>query len=109
MRLSSSQVPQPTSATITSFVPGRTIMRNGLRSPYAIMRCSLGSELEKSGLSGRGSPVAGSTRRIAPLSRRASPGGRRGVWLRSAPPRAVGFVCGVPSGNGGSAQGLAGV
>ncbi len=43
------------------------------------------------------------------MSSRASPAGRRGLWLRSEPPRAVGFVCGVPSANGGSAQGFAGV
>jgi hypothetical protein len=33
IRLTSSQVPQPTSPTHSSEVPGRKVNRNGLRSP----------------------------------------------------------------------------
>ncbi len=74
-----------------------------------MMRCSLTSPEPMSGLPGAAAPVAGSIRRMEPFSRRASPAGRRGLWLRSAPPSAVGLVSGVPTGKGGSPQGLAGV
>ena len=74
-----------------------------------MMRCSLTSPEPMRGLPGAAAPVAGSTRRIEPFSRRGSPAVRRGLWLRRAPPSAVGLVCGVPMGKGGSPQGLAGV
>src|SRR5215216_3674812 len=54
-------------------------------------------------------PVAGSTRRTAPLSRMGWPATRRGLWERNAPPSAVGGLSAVPTGLGGSPQGLAGV
>ena len=73
------------------------------------MRRALGSLLEASGLPGAAAPVVGSRRRIAPLRVTGSPAARRTLWLRSAPPSAVGGVSAVPAGLGGSAQGLAGV
>ena len=90
-RLISSQVFQPTSPSQTSLVPGRIVMRNGLRRPEAMIRRTLA--------------VAGWPRWDCPAS--ASPGVRvrgagrrrpvrwdrrevRTSWLRSAPPSAVG-------------------
>src|SRR6266513_1221777 len=61
------------------------------------MRRAFGSVDEPNGLSGRPAPVAGSMRRIAPSSV-AGPLARRTLWLRSAPPCAVGAVSGVPAG-----------
>src|SRR5438034_11372444 len=54
-------------------------------------------------------PVAGSTRRTAPPSRMGWPTTRRGLCERSAPPSAPGGLSAVPTGLGGSPQGLAGV
>src|ERR671937_1386557 len=73
------------------------------------MRRAFTSLLDASGLLGSAAPVAGSTRRTAPLRTAGSPGLRRRLWLRSAPPSAVGAVSAVPTAPGGSPQGLAGV
>jgi hypothetical protein len=54
------------------------------------------------------SPVAGSTRKIAPLRATQSPRVRRS-WLRSAPPPAAGGVCVPPTPVGGSPHGFLGV
>ena len=106
-RLISSQAFQPTSPAHTSLVPGRTVMRNGLRRPWATMRRALGSELVF-GLPGMAAPVSGSIRRIEPSRLVGSPVVRTS-WLRSAPPAAVGGVIEPPTPPGGSPQGLTGV
>ncbi len=85
----SSQVPLPTSPTKISPVPGRNASRNGFRSPWATMRLAFGSELVASGLPVDASPVAGSTRMIAPSRPTGSAVVRRS-WERSMPPSAVG-------------------
>src|SRR5919198_3859067 len=54
-------------------------------------------------------PVAGSTLSTAPPSRIGSPATRRGLCDRRAPPSAAGGTSAVPTGFGGSPQGLAGV
>ena len=54
------------------------------------MRRALASGLRPSGLVAGPAPVAGSTRMTVPLRTTGSPAGRRRLWLRSAPPRAVG-------------------
>ena len=59
--------------------------RNGLRSPWAMIRRAFASEFEKSGFEGSAAPVVGSTRMIEPSSVTGSPAVRRS-WLRSAPP-----------------------
>ena len=76
---------QPTSPIHSSLVPGRVVMRNGLRNPIATIRRTLGSVLDAFGLSGIAAPVAGSTRMTAPSSVVGSPGVRRSC-ARSAPP-----------------------
>src|SRR5262252_2037645 len=74
-----------------------------------MIRCSLTSPDPISGLPGAAAPVAGSMRRIEPFKTRGSPAVRRWLCARRAPPSAVGLVWGVPIGNGGSPQGLAGI
>ena len=91
-----------------SFVPGLTVKRNGLRSPFATMRRVFGSELAASGLSGIAAPVSGFTRAIVPSSPVGSPLVRMS-WLRRAPPSAVGGVMDPPTPPGGSPQGLIGL
>src|SRR5512133_60423 len=108
IRLISSQVFQPTSPLQSSFVPGRNVKRNGLRSPYAMTRRAFASGLRLFGLSGGAAPVVGSTRRIAPSSPAGSPVVRRS-WLRSAPPSADGGVSTPPAPAGGSPHGLSGL
>src|SRR5574341_167211 len=54
-------------------------------------------------------PLAGSTLSTAPLSRIGWPATRRGLCERRAPPSDAGGLSGVPTGLGGSPQGLAGV
>ena len=108
MRLISSQVPQPTSPSHSSLVPGRRVKRNGLRSPLAMIRRALASELLARGLSGSPAPVAGLTRMMVPSRVTGSPAVRRS-WLRSAPPSAVGGASVAPTPPGGSPQGLSGL
>src|SRR5512143_1527594 len=67
IRSISSQSFQPTSPTQISDVPGRVVIRNGLRSPLAMIRRAAGSVLEASGLVGRPAPVSGSIRMIEPF------------------------------------------
>ena len=105
-RLISSHVFHPTSPTQSSSVPGRWVIRNGLRSPYATTRRAFASAEEKNGFPGTPAPVAGSIRRTVP-SRVAEPSVRRTLWLRKAPPSAVGGLSTVPTVPGGSPQGLA--
>src|ERR1700741_4585058 len=105
-RLISSHVFQPTSPAHTSLVPGRTVMRNGLRRPCATMRRAFGSALVF-GLPGIAAPGSGSIRRIAPSRLVGSPVVRRS-WARSAPPWAVGGVIEPPGALGGSPHGLTG-
>ena len=98
-RLISSQSFQPTSPAQTSLVPGRVVIRNGLRRPVAIVRRTFGSLLPANGLPGSDAPVAGSTRRIDPSSPAGSPLVRRS-WLRNAPPWSDGSphgLTGLPS------------
>ena len=52
---------------------GRAVIRNGLRSPYAMMRLALASALAASGLSGNPAPVSGSTRISVPSRVTGSP------------------------------------
>ena len=108
MRLISSQSFQPTSPIQISVVPGLNVNRNGFRNPSAIMRRAFGSALPASGLFGRPLPVVGSTRITVPSRFTGSPVVRES-WLRSAPPSAVGGAGAVPTGTGGSPQGLTGV
>src|SRR5205085_563724 len=61
-----------------------------------------------SGLSAGAAPVAGSTRSMAPFRSTGSPAGRRTLWLRSAPPSAVGAVSVPPTPAGGSPHGFLG-
>ena len=65
-RLISSQVFQPTSPAQTSVVPGRMVIRKGLRRPYAMIRRAFASLLAARGLSGLPAPVTGSIRAIVP-------------------------------------------
>src|SRR5439155_23097767 len=74
-----------------------------------IIRFSLAFALPPSGLSASPAPVEGSTRRTVPFSTRGSPAGRRRLWLRSAPPLAVGGVIVPPTPAGGSPHGFFGV
>ena len=76
MRSISSHVFQPTSPSQTSFVPGRIVKRNGLRSPCAMIRRAFRSELPISGLPGAAAPVATSDR-CGESRRRAWSGHRR--------------------------------
>jgi hypothetical protein len=70
------------------------------------MRRAFGSDDAANGLSDRPCPVSGSMRIIAPSSV-AGPSVRRTLWLRSAPPSAVGGLSAVPAGAGGSPHGFA--
>src|SRR5580765_2796240 len=74
-----------------------------------MIRCAFASALDPIGLVGRPAPVAGSTRRIDPLSTRGYCDGRPTLWDRIEPPIAVGDVSFVPTPPGGSPQGLTGV
>src|SRR5262249_20894700 len=109
IRLISSHVSAPTSPIQSSFVPGLKVNRNGFRNPYATIRRAFGSELPASGLSAIPAPVEGFSRRSVPLRGTGCPAGRRRLWLRSAPPSAVGAVIAPPTPPGGSAQGFLGV
>src|SRR3954454_23810199 len=104
-------MPQPTSATQISLVPGRVAKRNGLRNPYARMRDALddGAAALYIGLPATPAPVSGFTRRSAPLRTRGSPAGRRTLCARIAPPRPVGEVFATPLPPGGSPHGFFGV
>jgi hypothetical protein len=68
----------------------------------------LASALDANGLSVSAAPVAGFTRMTVPFSTRGCPDGRRGLWLRSEPPCAVGAVSVAPTPPGGSPQGFFG-
>jgi hypothetical protein len=74
-RLISSHAFQPTSAIQSSFVPGRRVMRYGLRRPIATMKSSSAAALPTSGLSAGATGVAPltSSRSSAPSSVVASP------------------------------------
>src|SRR5437868_6211131 len=90
MRLISSQSFQPTSATQSSLVPGRKLMRNGLRNPVATTGGGAGKFIGSS-MSG----PFGSTRMTFPLNQVANFGVATGgatTCERSAPPIAVGGV-----------------
>src|ERR1044071_8280583 len=106
MRLISSQVAHPTSPIQSSLVPGRKVKRKGLRIPYPMIRRALGLLLLNKGFVDKALPVAGSRRRRAPLRTTGSPAGRRTLWLRSAPPSAVGGDSTPPTPAGGSPHGL---
>src|SRR5947209_19432247 len=106
MREISSHVFHPTFPIQIWFVPGRTVKRKGLRSPYPTMRCAFGSELLYSGFVGSALPVDGSTRMIVPLSSLGSVAARRRLNERSAPPSAVGGDSVPPTPAGGSPQRL---
>src|SRR5829696_3017898 len=94
IRLISSQSPHPTSPVQTSDVPGRLVKRNEFRRPYAMTRDEFADGVDElyCGLPVTPAPVSGLMRRSEPLRRRASPVGRRMLWARIAPPRAVGAV-----------------
>src|SRR5436305_12523669 len=85
------------------------VKRKGLRRPAATIRRAFAFVLAAFGLSGRPSPVAGSTRRMVPPRTIGSPAALSRLWLRSAPPSAVGGVCEPPTGTGGPPQGFVGV
>jgi hypothetical protein len=71
-----------------------------------MIRRALASVDEPYGLSDSPWPVSGSILSTAPSSV-AGPSVRRTLWLRSAPPSAVGALRAVPAGEGGSPQGFA--
>ncbi len=104
----SSQLFQPTSPTQISFVPGRKAIRNGLRSPVAMIRRAFGSEDEARGFPEAATPVTGSSRSTEPLSPTGSPLVRRSCDRR-APPSAVGGVWLPPTPDGGSPHGFFGL
>ena len=109
MRLISSQV-VPADVTEPDLArPGRIVIRNGLRTPWAMIRRAFAIELAASGLFGMPAPVSGLTRRIAPSSVVGSDGGVRRSWLASAPPSALGGVRVAPTPPGGSPHGLSGL
>src|SRR5947207_2072932 len=92
IRSISSHVAQPTSPIQISLVPGLKVNRKGFRKPAAMIRFALASELLARGLSANAAPVLGSMRTIDPFSTTGSPAARRTLWLRNAPPSAVGGV-----------------
>ena len=92
-----------------SFVPGRNVIRNGLRRPYATIRWRIGSALPVAGLPAAAAPVAGFSRRTAPFRTAVSLAARRKLWDRSAPPSAVGGGHRPADRPGGSPHGFIGV
>ena len=106
-RLISSSVPQPTSENHSSSVPGRGVIRHGLRMPYATIRRAFASGEVSNGLPGQPAPVSGSIRMIVPSSPVGSPVVRTS-WERSAPPSEPGRVSAVPAAPGGSPHGFGG-
>ena len=90
-------------------MPGRKVIRKGLRRPYATIRWRIGSLLPIAGLPAAAAPVAGSRRSTAPFRTADSPAARRKLWARRAPPSAVGAVIAPPIPPGGSPHGFTGV
>ena len=99
IRLISSQLLQPTSPSQTSLVPGRMVMRNGLRIPVAMIRPAL---LVNAGVPlGRLASVLAAMRMTVPSRVTGSPEVRRS-WERKAPPSSSP----MPAPPMGSPQGL---
>ena len=92
MRLISSHKSQPTSPTQTSFVPGRSVKRNGLRRPYATSNWLM-SALALSGLV-PGSRVASAGAVPLLAASAVAPAWTGRLGLRPAKPGVGGFDAG---------------